>query len=151
MSYSQIRKYFKAQIATVKPSFKEWRDSLVFDDAQNIPSTLIDTHYHIQISSWTSTGAQDRSVQDSFSVVVTFFKNGFKKPTDALDLLLDDVLCIRQAIVNPINVDEFKETVDGNIEAVENSSGSSVEINSTNDNTIKIALEFNVRLYFSVI
>lgn len=134
---------------SIKPSYKEWRDALIFDDAQNIPSTLIDSYYHLQIGSWTSTPAQDTSVQDSFTVTLTLFKNGFNKPVDALDAILDDVLCIRQQLINPVNIENFKSLNDGNIEAVENTSGNATELNSTNDNVIKTALEFNVRLYFS--
>jgi hypothetical protein len=149
MSYSQIRTYFKNNIAEVKPSFKEWRDALVFDNAQNIPLTLIDSYYHLEISNWASTPSQDLSVQDSFPVTMTIFKNGFNKPTDALDTLMDDALCLRQRLINPKNVEIYKVLVSGNIEAVENVSGTALEIDSSNDNIIKIALEFSVRLYFS--
>lgn len=149
--YSDIRKYFKERIAASDSDLKEWKDALVFDDAANIPSTLLDTRYHIELDSWTSTPAQDQSVEDRFVIRLTLFKKGFTTPQDALDDLLDKVLDIRHELINPLNVEAFKTSNNSAIEAVENTSGASSEIDSTNDNTVKVALEFNVRLYFCAI
>ena len=150
-SYSSIRKYFNERVGFVDSDLKEWRDALVFEDASNIPSTLLGSRYHIEIGSWSSTPAQDLSVQDSFIVKLTIFKKGFTDPSSALDSLLDKSLCIKSDLVNPQNVEVFKVANTSAIEAVENISGSPGEIDSTNDNIIKIALEFNVRLFFGVI
>lgn len=149
--YSQIRQYFKERISVADSNLKEWRDALVFEDANNIPSSLLDSRYHIEIGSWASTPAQDLSVQDQFSVTLTIFKKGFTDPTAALDNLLDDSLCIRHELINPKNVESFKSGNSSAIEAVENISGTPAEIDSNNDNIVKIALEFNVRLYFGVV
>ena len=126
--YSQIRKYFRERILAANSDLKEWRDALVFDDANNIPSTLLDSRYHIEIGSWTSTPAQDLSVQDQFSVRLTIFKKGFTDPTSALDNLLDESLFIRHELINPLNVESFKSGNSSAIEAVENISGTSAEI-----------------------
>lgn len=150
MSYSNIRKYFNQQIQTAKPDLKEWREALVFEDASNIPSTLLDSRYHIEVGPWSSTPAQDLSVEDQFTVVLTIFSKGFTDPLAALDNLLDDSLCIKAQLINPVNVEAYKNANGGQIEAVENTGGTPAEIASSNDNIIKIALEFNVRLYFGV-
>ena len=149
--YSDIRKYFNKEIQSVDSDLKEWKDALVYDDAANIPSTLLNNRYHIEIGSWSSTPAQDLSVQDQFSVILSIFKKGFDEPQDVLDELLDKALCIKAQLINPQNVETFKQVNTSAIEAVENTSGTAGEIDSTNDNIIKIALEFNVRLYFGVI
>jgi hypothetical protein len=146
--YSDIRKYFKERIAASDSDLKEWKDALVFDDANNIPTTLLNTRYHIAINSWTSSPAQDQSVHDQFSITLTLLKKGFTEPQDALDDLLDKVLDIRHELINPLNVEAFKIANNSAILAVENTSGAAGEIDSTNDNTVKVALEFNVRLYF---
>jgi len=150
-AYSDIRKYFREQIRLVDSDLKEWKDALVFDDASNIPTTLLDKRYHVEIGDWASSPAQDLSVQDRFTVTLTIFKKGFTAPNDALDSLLDDALCLRHQLINPQNVETFKQANSSAIEAVENISGQPSEIDSSNDNIIKIALEFNVRLYFGVI
>lgn len=151
MSYSKIRTYFNQQIQTFDPDMKEWRDALVFEDVSNIPSTLLGTRYHLEIGPWTSTPAQDKSVHDEFTVILTIFSKGFTDPLTALDNLLDEALCIKHQLINPVNIEAFKTTNGGQIDAVENVSGEPSEIASTNDNIIKIALEFNVRMYFGVI
>ena len=149
--YSDIRKYFNQEIAKVDGDSKEWTDALVFDDANNIPSTLLNTRHHIELSNWTSSPAQDLSVQDQFSVTLTIFKKGFTDPQDALDDLLDKALCIKHQLINPQNVEAFKTLNNAAIDAVENTTGTASEIDASNDNIIKIALEFNVRLFFGVI
>ena len=149
--YSDIRKYFQERVRAHDPDLKEWKDALVFDDANNIPSTLLNTRYHIEIGSWSSTPAQDLSVQDQFTVTLTLFKKGYTTPQDALDSLLDEALNVRHELINPKNVETFKEANDSAILAVENTSGSPTEIDASNDNIIKIALEFNVRLYFCAV
>jgi len=151
MSYSKIRTYFNQQIQAFDSDLKEWRDALVFEDASNIPSTLLGTRYHLEIGPWTSTPAQDKSVHDEFTVILTIFSKGFTDPLMALDNLLDEALCIKHQLINPVNIEAFKTANGGQIEAVENVSGEPAEIASTNDNIIKIALEFNVRMYFGVI
>lgn len=150
-NYSDIRKYFNERVKAEDSSLKEWKDALIFEDAANIPSSILDNRYHIEISNWTSTPANDTAVEDRFTVVLTIFKKGFTTPQDSLDNLLDKALCIRHSLINPKNVESFKVINSSQIDAVENLSGSTGEIDSSNDNTIKIALEFNVRLYFCAV
>jgi len=147
MSYSQIRKYFNGEILKVEPDFKEWRDALVVSDAQNIPNTLLDTRYHIEVGAVTSTPAQDLSVEDQGTVILTLFRRGFNNPLLALDSLLDSAHCIRHQLINPQNI----QTFNGDIDAVESVSITPSEIDASNDNTIQVQLEFNVRMYFCVI
>jgi hypothetical protein len=150
-NYSDIRKYFNERVKAEDNSLKEWKDALVFEDASNIPSSILDNRYHIELSNWSSTPANDTSVEDRFTVVLTIFKKGFTTPQDSLDNLLDKALCIRHGLINPKNVESFKVANSSGMDAVENLSGSPGEIDISNDNIIKIALEFNVRLYFCAV
>lgn len=151
MSYSQVRGYLKNEIESFNPKYKEWRDALVFDDAQNVPSTLADTRYHIEMNSMTSTPAQDTLVQDSWLVTMTLLKYGFNDPLSALDSLLDDAFCIKSVIIDCRNVEEYKQANDGSIEAVELLSINPSAIDASNDNVVKVQMQFNVRMYYSTL
>ena len=150
MSYSQIRSYFNTEIPKAVSDLSEWRDALVFDNAENIPKSLLEARYHIEFSTLSSTAAQDLSTEDSATIVVTIFKSAFNDPAGGLDELMDKALCIKHQCINPLNVESYKSTNNGNIDAVELVSISSGEIAFSNDNIIKVALEFNVRLFFGI-
>jgi len=144
MSWSQIRTYFNGEIATALPDMKEWRDAF---NIENVPRTLLDTYYHLSINAGTSTSAQDATVQDQMSVLLTVWRKGTSDMSLTQDELWDIAYCIRQAVINPRNVHIF----DGDILAVENTQMRSEPIDLSNDNVVQIQLEFNVRMYFSVI
>lgn len=150
MSYSQVRSYFNNEIPTAVPGMTEWRDALVFDNAENIPRSLLEAKYHIEFSLLSSTPAQDKSTEDSANIIVTIFKSGFNDPIGALDELMDKAQCIKQQVINPLNVEAYKSANSGDIDAVELVGISSGEIAVSNDNIVKVALEFNVRLFFGI-
>jgi hypothetical protein len=150
MSYSQIRSYFKNEIASVYPDMQEWREALVFDNSENIPRSLLESRYHIELTTLTSTPATDIHTEDIGTVVLTLFKSGYNDPPGALDELLDKAQCIKVQLINPQNVETYKAANDGNIDAVELNSLSAGEIAVSNDNIVKVALEFSVRLFFGV-
>ena len=149
MSYSQIRNYFNQKIQSYNSDFKEWRGALVYDDAQNIPSTTLNTYYHVELNSMSSTGAQDVLVQDAWTVNLTILKFGARDPLSALDEILDSAFCIKTEIIDPRNVEQFKASNDGDIEAIELASITPSAIDASNDNSIKVQLQFNVRMYYS--
>ena len=144
MSWSQIRTYFNGEIETVLPDMREWRDAF---NVENIPRTLLDTYYHLDIRSGASSSANDATVQDRMLVALKIWKKGSNDIATTQDELWDLAFCIRQGLINPRNVHTF----DRDIQAVENLSMNAQPIDLTNDNVVEIQLEFNVRMYFSVI
>jgi hypothetical protein len=149
MSYSDIRTYFQGRVEGFKSDFKEWKDALVFEDTNNIPTTLLDSRYHIEFNSLASSPASDKIVEDSWQVNLSLFKNGANKPQDALDELLDDAFCIKSSIIDPRNVEAHKVANNSFIEAAELVSLTPGAIELSNDNIVKVLMQFNVRLYAS--
>jgi hypothetical protein len=143
-----MRDYLKQTIVAVLPDMKEWTGSL--EDIGNIPQTILDRTYHIAIGAGSAGGLSDHHVEDSFSVVVTLFKRGYSEPVVARDSVLQTANCIRLAVVSPTNIEAYKAANEGNIEAITPSSITPSEIATSNDNIIKVEINFTVRLFWTV-
>ena len=141
---TQVRDYINSRIRISEPSFNEWLGSL--DDIGNIPSTVIDNSYIIELGSTTSTEQIDQHIQEDQTVIITIFKRGFNSPTEARDSLMQTANCIRLDIIKPLNVDAYKQANDGNIDKVVSVGLTPSEIDATNDNTIKVDIELSVAL-----
>jgi hypothetical protein len=132
-------------MAVIDSNYKEWTDAL---NIENIPNTLIDNYYHINLGTFVSSPQSDQHIVDSGAVTLTIFKRAFNNTSGARDTVLDAAHCIRIDLINPKNVETHKVSIDGNIEVVESSSISAIEIDESNDNIIKVEIEFNFRLFF---
>lgn len=138
MSLSQVRTYLKQQIALQDADLKEWRDSF---NNENIPSTLLNKYYHIDFGAL-ATSQGDNWIEDSWSVTLVLHKRGFSNPVEAFDELIDDANCIRLRVIDPLAV------LTDNITSVETLSVLAEPIEESNDNTIRVSIEFNFRLTF---
>lgn len=141
MSWSETRTFIRGRVASVYPDLKEWKDSF---NKENIPSTSINTMYHISYESISSINQNGGYIEDDFNVIVTIFKKAYNETTDEMDAILDKALCIRQALINhrEANTTNFIKGVNAN----------TVDINpiqADNDNTIQIELEFTIRMFFN--
>jgi hypothetical protein len=138
MSLSQARTFLKQQIALADSSISEHRDPF---NNENIPQTNIDDKYHILFGTVTTT-QDDNWIQDGWSATVTLFKRGYSDPQTALDTLLDTANCIRLKVIDP------EAVLTDNIHSVEAVSLTPEPVDITNDNTLKVSIEFNIKLIF---
>lgn len=145
---TQVRDYINTRMTIVEPSFEEWTKSL--EDIGNIPKTKLDISYHITLGPLASSPQSDRFILDSFPVIITIFKRGFRDPVLARDTVIQTANCIRLDMINPRNIQDYKAANDGNIEDVQSVSIIPTEIDPTNDNIIKVEIGLNVRLFFGV-
>ena len=148
MSYSKVRTYFNQVMNVVDPNSVEWTGALVYDDAQNIPDTIIDKSHHIEIGPISSSRGGGGVSTKSFLITLTIFKRGYNNPTDALDYLIDKAEDIECESENPKTIESFKDAEAITFEQVNSVSITPSEIEGTNDNTIKCALEFNITMLF---
>lgn len=144
--YKQVRDYIKTRIAVSAPELKEWQNSLV--DVQNIPKHELDNAYQIEITSVASTPKVDQHVVDDCISIVTIYRRAFNRQLDVRDELLQLANCIRLDLITPENLENYKRDNDGNIEDVVSTTITPSEIDSSNDNIIKVEIGLNVRLYF---
>lgn len=143
MNWSDARSYFISRIAVTDPDLREWRDAF---NIENVPATLLDTFYQITFNGILSTPNQGGWVQDTINLTINIWKNGCDEPVDALDALLDKALCIRKDAIGSQAVEAF-----GFKGAVENVSVTPFPIDETNDNIIRVEIEFNIRNFIDTI
>lgn len=145
---SQVRDYIRSRMAVVEPTYQEWTDSL--DNIGNIPKTVLNRTYHITLNGTTASTNNDIFIQDVSNVVITIFKRGFTKPVEARDEVMQTANCIRLDIIDPQNVETYKAANDGNIEDIQSVGIVPNEIDVSNDNTIQVEIELNLRLYIGI-
>ena len=141
MSFSQVRTYINSRIATLYPDLIEWQDAF---NVENIPTVLLNTRYHIQYGSSTSSSQIDKHIEDLFGITITIFKQGYNSENTAIDELMDIAHCIRMDLIDHRNL----ETFGGDLEDFISTSITPTPIAASNDNIIQVQLEFNVRLTF---
>jgi len=137
LNWSDARQYIIDSIKRTFPDMREWRDSFNID---NLPSTLLDTHYQITFNNISLLSSNGRINDDAINLTLNIFRNGCHEPVDALDDLLDRALCIRQDAVIPMNVDASGLNGTVQVETV-----TPFPIDETNDNVIRVELEFVIR------
>lgn len=145
---SQVRDYIRSRMAVVEPTYQEWTDSL--DNIGNIPKTVLNRTYHITLNGSTASTNNDTFIQDVSNVVITIFKRGFTRPVEARDEIMQTANCIRLDMIDPQNVETYKAANDGNIEDIQSVGITPTEIDVSNDNTIQVEIELNLRLYIGI-
>lgn len=141
MSLSQARQYLVDRIQEISPDRVEHIDPF---NNENIPDNLLDTSFHISIQPTSSLAANDIVVQDQMTTVVTIFTRANRSDLNTkFDALLDEAQCIKLNVVN-----QNKVAKTDNIESIEPVSILPEAIDVTNDNTFKMSIQFNIRLFF---
>lgn len=128
-----IRPYFRARLNAL--GFREWKDGFNFE---NIPSTILDKSFHIEVPSGARLNAFDMTSNDiTQDVVVRVFFKGFRNPADAIDtamLRYEQILESVLASENRIGVD---------IKNVYFSSMQILPLSDSNDNAVILEISFS--------
>jgi hypothetical protein len=128
-----IRPYFRARLNAL--GFREWKDGFNFE---NIPSTILDKSYHVEIPRGSRLNAFDMSSNDiTQDVVVRVFFKGFRNPSEAIDLALLKYEQILQSVLaseNRIGVD---------IKNIYFDSCQILPLSDSNDNAVILEITFS--------
>ena len=132
----KFKEYFKAQLKSF--GYKEWKDGFNRD---NIPSTELDNAYFMSYS----ISAIDSGIvsEDSIAVTLELFSKGFRDPQTAIDTAMEKANELRLSLCSFTKIAEF---ADVNLLGVVFVSQVPEQLSSSNDNSIKVELQFNVRL-----
>jgi hypothetical protein len=142
MSFKPIRTFLEDRILDIDPKFT------VFDNAFNsneIGNNDFDKRYHIFYGRVATTAANHNITNDSVTATVTLYFSGDRSATEALDNAMDyanefRIECLKR--VNYANLTFIKNVVCNSIVAE--------PIAESNDNAIKIILEFNILVIFGI-
>lgn len=142
MSLKPIRQYFKDRFSELDNEYQEHTDAFNTD---NIGELNLDKAYHIFYGSAQTSALNHLTTKDIVSVTVSIFSKGYRDPIEALDDAMDFANHFRLHAMNPklSNTGEFiKNVVCTSIEAS--------PINTQNDNSIVIKLQFSITVIFGI-
>ena len=115
--------------------YTEWKDAFPID---NIPSTILDRSFHIEIGSITSSAAHQSSHVFRMPLTVRVLRRGFKDPGPQRESCMRDADAILSALLAPSFrlqiVDDVKDLVPLGIDLD--------PISSSNDNDFILSLRF---------
>jgi hypothetical protein len=142
MSFKPIRTFLEDRILDLDPKFT------VFDNAFNsneIGNNDFDKRYHIFYGNVSTTAANHNVTNDEVTATVTLYFAGDRTATEALDNAMDfaneyRIECLKR--VNYASLTFIKNVVCNSIVAE--------PIAESNDNAIKIILEFNILVIFGI-
>jgi hypothetical protein len=136
MSLMNAKTYFRARMNSL--GYREWTDGFNID---NIPSTLFDRAYHIEMTGASGGPHNNQSILMEPSFLVRAFLKGFRNPASKIDeATVRAQSIIEDCIKASLRLDEPK---------VWNVNFDNLDIRplETNDNAIIIELGFRCRVY----
>ena len=142
MSLSKIKPYFRTRLDSL--GYREWKDGFNFE---NIPETLLDKSYHIQIENINSLSQTMNDVSLEADVRLRVFKKGFRYVTDALDDAYSEIDCIILEILKP----DLRLSNSGGFKNIIITSSAIEEGSIDNDNFLLINLSFRAIVYLPIL
>jgi hypothetical protein len=142
MSFKPIRTFLEDQLLNLDSDFE------VFDQAFNsneVGNNDFDKRYHIFYGRVDTTAANHNVTNDNVAATVTLFFRGERTATEALDNAMD--------FANEYRIECLKRVKYTNLTFIKNVVCNSIvaePIAESNDNAIKIILEFNILVIFGI-
>lgn len=118
--------------------FREWNDGFNRD---NIPKSVLDKSYFMNYS--ISTVENGTQMEDNINIIIEHFFKGYRNPQDAIDQAMELCNSIRLEILDPQTINLFDDVTILGINSV---SQTPEPLNASNDNSIIVATEFNLRI-----
>lgn len=138
MTLDGLRGFFRTQIDAL--GYREWEDGF---NRNNIPATVIDRAYHLQIGRIVSAPANQLHHVFSFPIKVSVHRKGFRNPSVAIDQTLADAQNIMSVILAP----ETRLQTNG-LKDIRPTSVEVVPLSESNDNAVIVEIEFSSVLIF---
>lgn len=139
MSASTIRTYFNDQITAIDPNLLAWDDDLFGNNDQSKPRA--DKYYNLIIG--TCTGTRDgNSDWEEYDVLLDIFSLENRDILTVFDALYDKAIDIKNQLICRVNYNNILNDIEFlNAEPLED---------PTNDNSVKVRLNFTVRFNYKI-
>lgn len=138
MNLDGVRDFFRTRLDGL--SYREWEDGF---NSKNIPSTLLDKSYHLDIGKIVSRPANQRHHVFSYPLTVLVFLKGFRNPAEAIDQGLTEANTIMSDLLDPLNRLQTNGLKDIRPVSIDVS-----PVSESNDNAVVVSLEFDNILMF---
>jgi hypothetical protein len=131
MSVTLVLPLFRTRMDDL--GYREWTDGF---NVENIPSTIIDKSYHLEVNDG-SGGVINQHVQNiSMPITLRVFRNGFRDPASMRDEMLGDM----EAIVCDILLPAVR--LSSGIKNIVFDSFSLLPLDVSNDNSVILEMNF---------
>jgi hypothetical protein len=132
---SNIRSYFDSQVKKVDSSLNAWNKDLFGNN--DLTKNQADKYYNLIIGIMNS-DRDGNGITDSFNITLDVYVSSKRDILGAFDSLYDKAILIKNEVIDPKNINgNFSDILSVSIEPLEE---------ETNDNTLKMRLEFILRM-----
>lgn len=132
---ADIRSYFDTQVKAVDADLNAFSNDVFGNN--DLSKNQASKYYNLIIGSMSSE-RDGNGITDTFEIFLDIYVTSKRDILNAFDGLYDKALAIRNEIIDPQNINSanFSDIVNLNIEPIEE---------ETNDKTVRMRLEFNLR------
>lgn len=135
MALSDIKTYFRAQIAEVDSAMREWTDGF---NVENIPSTIYDKSYHLSFGTISGQVQSGKTQEIEVEFILRAFFKGHRNVGENVDRAVD----LMQSVIE--NVGDPTARLGSSIKNVKFLSMTTEESFTSNDNLILVTQTYSV-------
>ena len=142
MSFVDLKPYFRDRLKAVSPDLKEWKDAF---NIENIPSTILNKSYHIDLGLMTYRGSAQTCFQYLAPVSIRVIFKGYREAYEAVDFATkyaDSITTEVCATSNRLNQARIKNVLPTTVNIRQLADG--------NDNAAVLELGFDCALFLNV-
>lgn len=135
MSLTAVKPYFKLHCEAV--GLRQHDDAF---NSANVASSIIDKSYFLQVTNFNGRKLNQNDQEVEFPMTVVLFFKGYRSPSQAIDMALEKV----EALIKEVQKPAYRLGT-----SLKNVSLTAVDIepiDGTNDNAVKVSVNFNVIL-----
>jgi hypothetical protein len=141
MSFAHLRPYFRDRIRTVG-GLNEWKVGLNTD---NIPSSILDGSFHIDISGFNQIKQNQDCLDASGEVIIKLFAKGAKDPQKAVDWVIAKGQAVLEESLKATN-----RLTQPSIKNVTLKSFTPAPYSPSDDNDVELRMVFEVHLVLTI-
>jgi hypothetical protein len=141
MSFTDVRPYFRERIKSAAPKLAEWKDGF---NEENIPATLIQKScFHILVGRFQMVKRNQNGCHEFSGVAtVNLYADGTKDPQKCID----EIIATGQAIAIE-SIKAKNRATQPSLKNVELGNFDPSALSISNDNKIRLTMDFNITIY----
>lgn len=147
MSFASIRTYLNANLPTVDSDLKEWTDGF---NTENIPETILHKAYHITFNPTVPVSVNQNCFQVDYPVTLNVFWVAGLDVSSAIDSVNVLGQSIYQELLKHSNRLGISGTSTARTVNIIPGAMSINQLNADNDNSIRLQMEFNFKMYLEL-
>lgn len=136
MTLGEVREYFRTRLDGLE--YREWTDGF---NTANIPSTIFDKAYHLEVGTITVNQEGQRGFAFTYPVTLRVLSKGFRNPAAAIDAALDNA----QDILADLMAPSVRLQTAG-LKSIMPRSLTTQAVDVSNDNAVMLVMTFNAYL-----